>query len=519
MWSDLCWGLMKSLVGLGLGFGLYMAYLVIVKPLMFRKRFGEYSNVYVSEKFYPLVGDMNNEMQCIKEGKVHYSHYAERAEIVTKYDLQAKMEGIEPTIILISNEACKQFCNFMPNSIDRINNRKGFSEMLAYSMTVNSSTPVTMQRRKNFSSWVGLNSASKYIPRMIECCQETLDEMNSEEKSNLLHQINKLTFDVFTKILFGSDVEALVTKLYPYENPDGIIEDVTLREFLIRLSIKYADQLYNPITFIFPFFAKQKLINPYKRDYKNLQVFRAALSKILSTSQDKSTIGNKFFKAPGLSEDEGLDDLFSVMVGGTETTAHAMVSCLYFLKKYPHTLKKFREELVKCGFKKDCDYSKQYTVENIQNCTYLNSLVRETLRRDTVVPSGGDYSTNENIEICGVPIPKGTKLKPDLVSNHFAESQWLEPFEFVPERHDIESDFYKKSREAGKVEDVYSRRSFAHGKRNCPGQSFAIMQLKVVMAFFATHMEYSFEQKDLETEGIGFGLGSQFCPTISVSRI
>lgn len=518
MISVLLYGSLKVLLAFVISLVLYLLYLIVVRPLMYRRKYSKYPNVLVSKKFNPLVGDLDNEVRCFKEDKVHYAHYVENANITTKYDLYAKVEGIEPYMVIVSDQACKELSNLMPRAVDRINAEKGINALIAHSMVVFRSTKGTLQRRKNFSSLLGLSSASKHIPRTLECCQEAVNEMDKEGNTDFIHHLSEINFNAFTNILLGKDADNIVTKLYSYENPDGKMEEITLRDFLIRITNKYAEQLYNPITFIFPFFAKRKLISPYDRDDRNLQVFRKVLRGIITTIKDDELIGKKIYTAEGLTEDQGLDDLFMALAGNTETTSRAIVSCLYHLNKYPHTLEKLREELTNCGFTKDCDYSEQYTVDKIQSCTYLNCVIREGLRIDTVVVGSGEYGAYEDIEVCGVPIPKGTKIKFDLASAHFAEDKWLKPFEFIPERHELDSDFYKKSREEGVADDVYTRRSFSHGMRKCPGQSFAIMQMKVLVTYLVTHIEYSFDQKDLNKKGIGFGLGSQFTPTVSVRK-
>ena len=110
-------------------------------------------------------------------------------------------------------------------------------------------------------------------------------------------------------------------------------------------------------------------------------------------------------------------------------------------------------------------------------------------------------------------------MKLDLLSSHYNAKNWLDPYDFEPERHDIESEFYQKSKEAGKMPDVYSRRTFSHGTRSCPGMSFATLEMKIMIAYLVTHLEYEFEEGILEHEGIGFGIGSQFEPKIRVTKI
>lgn len=59
--------------------------------------------------------------------------------------------------------------------------------------------------------------------------------MENEKEVNIMHCMNTLTFDVFIDILFGNDVEKLVSDLHPYINEDGKVENLSLRDILIRI--------------------------------------------------------------------------------------------------------------------------------------------------------------------------------------------------------------------------------------------------------------------------------------------
>lgn len=107
----------------------------------------------------------------------------------------------------------------------------------------------------------------------------------------------------------------------------------------------------------------------------------------------------------------------------------------------------------------------ELTKEKINSLNYLNNVVKETMRIDSPAAETFIYKATEDIEICGVPIPKGTILKPDIFAGHYDEKAWLHPREFIPERFDPDSEFYKLSAKEGKERNVYSRRSFSHGLR------------------------------------------------------
>jgi len=267
-------------------------------------------------------------------------------------------------------------------------------------------------------------------------------------------------------------------------------------------------------SFVSPDSSYYKLVNPYRRDHNNLQVFKRAIKNIVQTSSDTGSVGRKFFDLPELTERQKIDDLVGIMIAGSETTSHTLVSCLYFMSRHPETLQKLREELNREGLSKGEAFVENCTLETLQNCTYLSCVVKETLRLDSAVADTFDYEPSRDITICGVPISKGQRIKIDLLTNHFDSDKWLDPEAFIPDRHDTESEFFKKSKEAGKVADVYARRSFSHGNRNCPGQSFALLEARIVIAYLATHIDYEFDLEVENEQGVGFGLATQFLPRI-----
>jgi len=59
------------------------------------------------------------------------------------------------------------------------------------------------------------------------------------------------------------------------------------------------------------------------------------------------------------------------MIGGSETTSHSLLSCLFFLNKHPETLIRLRKELQDNGFVLGKGLKEKFTIDNIQNLTYL----------------------------------------------------------------------------------------------------------------------------------------------------
>jgi len=145
--------------------------------------------------------------------------------------------------------------------------------------------------------------------------------------------------------------------------------------------------------------------------------------------------------------------------------------------------------------------------------------VKETFRIDTPAADSFIYTATQDIILCEVPFAKGTLFREDIVSNHFNEDLWKDPHDFVPERFDVESEFYQKSIEEGKKPGPYSRRTFCHGFRGCPGQSFGTLEVKIALLVFLTHIDVEIEEEFLNKEGVGFGIGSKLIPLFKVHQL
>ena len=58
----------------------------------------------------------------------------------------------------------------------------------------------------------------------------------------------------------------------------------------------------------------------------------------------------------------------------------------------------------------------------------MNNVVREVLRMDDPANEGFENVAVQDIEICGVQIPKGTVMRTNLTSAHYDEDYWMDGF-------------------------------------------------------------------------------------------
>jgi cytochrome P450 len=458
----------------------------------------------------------------MNNGKVHYHHFKEDNTRFEGCDMRAKLMGITPLIQILSHKALREFVSFQPVKIDRVINIAGFAKMAYKGFAFHTSTNAIQERRKGLTKLLGLNNASRYIDVMVRVSESTFKQICEEDEIDIMYKMNVLTFMVFTNILFGKDVEAMVEQKRPYINKDGSVEQLKLRDIFLNLTKSYIEELFHPVTNMFPFVSDYNLISVYKINKQNNDTFKDACKQLIMASGDTSSLASRMAdQVENISEEQIVDDLITLMIAGSETISHSVVAALFFVQKYPKVHDSLVNELKENGFMDIGNpnlFKEKYNMETLNEMPYLNSFVKETLRYDSVAAESFENIAKEDIEICGVPIKKGQIIVVEIHAAHFNEESWLDPLKFEPDRYNPDSEFYQEAKKQGIIHDPYSTRAFSHGLRNCPGQTFANLELKTVIAFMVSQGQFKFDQKDIDHEGIGFGLGSQFEPIVQVSK-
>ena len=70
-------------------------------------------------------------------------------------------------------------------------------------------------------------------------------------------------------------------------------------------------------------------------------------------------------------------------------------------------------------------------------------------------------------------------MRTEIHGTHYNDNYWYKPTLFEPDRFNFDSDFYAECKKVGKTGATYSKRSFGVGIRNCPGQTFATLEMKI----------------------------------------
>ena len=94
------------------------------------------------------------------------------------------------------------------------------------------------------------------------------------------------------------------------------------------------------------------------------------------------------------------------------------------------------------------------------------------------------------------------------MTRHYDPAQWHDPLKFIPERFDPESEYFKTP-ETNKARDPLSYIPFSCHLRNCPGQSLAMLEIKVILVYLLTRVNFEFADHLMQSDYAYFGIISQ----------
>lgn len=489
-----------------LGLAVYLIVTKVIPPYLVWRKYKKYNNIFTTDKFIPLLGDFWPIIQNMKAGKKYYNHLDQKVYDMKDKDIELMFEGPKPCFQIFSHEAHKQFEELIPTKIDRMPEEEHIGQMVHKTIGNVRFDKLFNFRKRTVLKLLSIGRSSLYIPRMIKSCEWLTGTWDGDVCDvNCSKDMFKLNFNVFIKILLGTDNMDIVNTPHPYENEHGKTEMMTLGDYTLRTSDAFIDQFLNPMTMILPFLNKYQLCNPYKRNHRNLKVLQGWIQKAIDNSRDELCVLYSLKQMDEIPPEVLLDDIIGYILAGADTSAHAFCATLYQLKKNPEKYDKLMQELRANGFDKDTDMEKVLCWEKVDQLDYLNWCLKEGLRID---PPGVDslgYECVEDVELCGIPFKRGDYFKINLYASNHSPVEHQRPHDFIPERYDPESEFFTKPN-SNKARSVYSNIPFSHGPRGCPGLVIAMMQIKVAFIYILSKYEYEIEPEFLKKEGVGFAL-------------
>ncbi len=299
---------------------------------------------------------------------------------------------------------------------------------------------------------------------IAQIMNEVIDRFMIEFQRKLEHEnpvditpaMMKLTFQIVAASLFGTNLKEkdldylshLITEIQGF-----IVKQVRLPfmrpYFKWSGTIRHYENMANE---------GGNLIMNYIRDRRENGPSKDDLLQMLLDARYEDT-------GEGMSDQQIKDESFVLFAAGHETTANALSWTLYLLCKHPEVVQKIRQEAAEVLGDKKPSFS------DLPRLTYLMQVIEESMR---LYPPAWitDRTAIEDDEFQGVHISKGSMVVPFIYGVHHAEENWPQPEQFRPERFD-------KSRGD---KPGFRYLPFGGGPRLCIGNSFALMEMQLILS-------------------------------------
>lgn len=305
-------------------------------------------------------------------------------------------------------------------------------------------------------------------------------ERNAGKSVNVIPIATQFTLNTVCESAMGVKLSNLGT--------DGVAYHHNINEF----SVLFMERIMRP--WLYPdFFYKlfggraklDKVLEPIHSFTRSIIKERKANFKIdTKTVDDKSANDeNVYFRSKkrryammdtllkaqsdGLIDDEGIiEETDTFTFEGHDTTSSAVTFTLLLLAHNPEAQEKIFEEIqnVKGG-----ENDRELTIDDFNKMDYLDRVLKESMRIYPPVPSISRVNT-EDFEYDGVTHKKGTTLQIHIFDVHRDPEVFPDPEKFDPDRFLPENCIGRNN---------FAYIAFSAGMRNCIGQKFALLELKV----------------------------------------
>ncbi|ORZ00645.1 cytochrome P450 [Syncephalastrum racemosum] len=320
-------------------------------------------------------------------------------------------------------------------------------------------------------------SGSMPLELFGQMTRKMFDWIDVNGKTEIYNLANKMTLDIIGKVAFGFDFNALdknsssfVDKYY------SVMDSVTEQPFFFLLPF-----LERKFLWMFP---RRKQAHQDLKDLLHLlneiieekrkQVREQGASTLPDKDKDLLTLmleSEMGRSGVGLSNEELRSNMCAFFLAGHDSTAVSISAVVYYLALHQDIQRKAREEAI--GVLGDDGKDTIPTMEQTKKFAYIDMIIKESLRLRPPVPMGVSRVAQEDCDIDGVFLPKGTLFQLDYWEIQHSPQVWKDPKAFRPER-------FAPGGEA-EQQDGIAWLPFSAGPRACLGQNMSLNEQRVAL--------------------------------------
>jgi cytochrome P450 len=296
-----------------------------------------------------------------------------------------------------------------------------------------------------------------YRDDMVAITESVLDGFRPGQLRDVRFDMNELTLRIVTRTLFGADLGAR-----------GVELGRKLQRWLDLFKYAGAAPLDWPGL---PYRRWLDLTHAIDQDTRRIVSDRRRdldgasdiLSALLQATDEQGI---------ALSEDELVGHTGVLFAAGHETSSNALCWTLALLSQHPDVAAALDDELA------GCLRGAAPRVEQLGLLPLLDAVVKESLRLLPPAPLNHRIAA-EDTELGGHVIPRGTELLSSAYHTHRLPDIYSNPARFSPRRWE--------RLDPG----PYAYNPFGAGPRMCIGASFALMEIKIVLAILLQRFRLS----------------------------
>ncbi|XP_065214566.1 cytochrome P450 4C1-like [Planococcus citri] len=325
----------------------------------------------------------------------------------------------------------------------------------------------------------------KAVPMMFRNAEILCDKLQKEVDQsafNIEKYIEKSTLDIIGEIAMGIKLDT-----QSYANSD----------YLDSVKVLSASLLSR---FVSPWLQSETIFKLSKtgRDYfENLKVIKDEGQKVIQQrkkllrenhevfDEEKNDNGRKKLKPfldfiltqGNFSDNEIENEVQAFMFAGHDTTKSAISFCLYCLANHQEIQDKAVKEIQETIMNPEGEP----TYNDFLSLKYLENVIKESMRLYSPVPFIS-RKIDEDVELpSGYVLPGGSYAHISIFLTHRNDKYFKEPKKFIPERFE----------ERDNKRNPYAYIPFSAGPRNCIGQKFAMLEMRIIIAMLLLKYQFS----------------------------
>ncbi|MBI2733403.1 MAG: cytochrome P450, partial [Aquabacterium sp.] len=172
----------------------------------------------------------------------------------------------------------------------------------------------------------------------------------------------------------------------------------------------------------------------------------------------------------GMSDDDVMGNVFTMLLAGEDTTATSLSWMLYLMSRHPETLQRARQEV-----EQHLGDLQTWTADDLGKLDYLEACIHESMRLKPVGPFNVVQALKDTV-VGDVQIRAGTSVLLVMRHDTLDEATFVQADRFMPERW-LDEATHLAPHHAKRVS-----MPFGAGPRICPGRYLALLEIKLVAA-------------------------------------